>query len=172
MTRAVIACAVALLLAWSGTASALPTAAAAPTAESNLVAGTRSVAATESDRQRANAATPKRLRALHVAETQRGKRYCWGGSGPSCYDCSGLVAWAYGRVGIRLPHNTVDMLDSGRLRRTSERRARAGDLVFWGDYHVEFFVKPGESFGAHHGGTLVGFRAIWGSPTYWHVIGA
>ena len=28
---------------------------------------------------------------LAYARSQIGKPYCWGGEGPSCYDCSGLV---------------------------------------------------------------------------------
>ena len=34
--------------------------------------------------------------AIGYARAQVGKPYCWGGTGPSCYDCSGLVMKAYG----------------------------------------------------------------------------
>ena len=48
------------------------------------------------------AATPRRLIALQWAEHQAGRWYCWGGTGPSCFDCSGLVVKAYQRAGIPL----------------------------------------------------------------------
>jgi peptidoglycan hydrolase CwlO-like protein len=44
-------------------------------------------------------------RVVYYAMSQRGKPYRWGADGPSSYDCSGLTMWAYGRVGVGLPHN-------------------------------------------------------------------
>ena len=41
---------------------------------------------------RASAAT-----AIDFAWAQVGKRYCWGGTGPTCFDCSGLVQRAWGK---------------------------------------------------------------------------
>jgi hypothetical protein len=42
-----------------------------------------------------------------------------------------------------------------------------GDLAFFGAGHVELYVKPGETFGALHGGTVVGFHPYggWWVPT-------
>ena len=58
-----------------------------------------------------------RALAYKYAVAQRGKWYCWGGAGPSCYDCSGLVSAAYRHVHIWLGRTTYDMLHSGRLIR-------------------------------------------------------
>ena len=32
-----------------------------------------------------------------------GLPYCWGGTGPSCYDCSGLAMEAYASAGVTIP---------------------------------------------------------------------
>ena len=44
--------------------------------------------------------------ALQAAITRLGDPYVWGAAGPSQFDCSGLVMWAYAQVGISLPHYT------------------------------------------------------------------
>lgn len=113
--------------------------------------------------------TPARWRAIRLAETQRGKAYCWGGTGTSCYDCSGLVYWAYGKVGFHFGRSTGDMLSSGKLVRTYH--PHWGDLVFWSG-HVEFYSSASYSFGAQRSGTRIGFHAYWGSYRFYHVTGS
>ena len=39
-------------------------------------------------------------RAVRIARTQLGVPYRYGGASPSGFDCSGLVTWVYGRLGI------------------------------------------------------------------------
>lgn len=112
-------------------------------------------------------ATPKRYVAMRWAESQRGKPYLYGGSGPGSYDCSGLVMRAYQHAGIYLPRTTQDMLGSYKLHRTTH--PVWGDLAFFGSGHVELYVGGGRysgtTFGAHHSGTLISFR---GYNSYWH----
>lgn len=85
-----------------------------------------------------------------------GHAYVWGGTGPG-YDCSGLAMEAYLHAdGISLPHSTYSMLASSHLVRTYH--PGAGDLAFFGTGHVELYVRAGETFGAHHSGTTVGYR--------------
>lgn len=105
-------------------------------------------------------------RALNWAETQTGAPYVWGGVGPywSGYDCSGLVVAAFAREGVYLPHNTVQMIYSGKLVRVW--KPQRGDLAFFGPvgapYHVEFVtVWRDTSFGSHTYGEPVGW-AQWG----------
>src|SRR6266436_1270099 len=74
---------------------------------------------------------PLRVAAYDYAVSQRGKRYCWGGSGPSCYDCSWLVSAAYRHVHILIGRTTHDMLRGSRLIRISRSQARRGDLAFY-----------------------------------------
>ncbi len=114
---------------------------------------------------RASASTaPTRLVALEWAEHQAGKWYCWGGTGPSCFDCSGLVMTAYAHAGIRLPRTTFEMLDSRILRRIPASQRRRGDLAFYGTGHVELVTARG-TYGALNTGTRIG----WHSPSpWWH----
>lgn len=42
--------------------------------------------------------------AVAYAEAQLGKAYCYAGTGPSCFDCSGLTMMAWGAAGVGLPH--------------------------------------------------------------------
>nr|WP_245548412.1 NlpC/P60 family protein [Gordonia araii] len=60
--------------------------------------------------------TPAAMAALNVAITQVGKPYKWGGTGPNSWDCSGLLQWAFGTVGVRIP-------------RVSQQQARAGKAI-------------------------------------------
>jgi peptidoglycan DL-endopeptidase CwlO len=110
--------------------------------------------------------------ALAWAYRQHGKGYCYGGDGPSCYDCSGLVMAAYQHAGVSLPHSTYGMLDSGKLREIPERDARPGDLAFYGDGHVELVSRSG-TFGALDYGSLVGwhFPSEWWHPTMYFEVG-
>src|SRR6266481_5304625 len=60
-------------------------------------------------RTRAGLEPPTSARASAVvsfAAAQIGKPYCWGGTGPGCFDCSGLTMWAYAQAGINLPHSS------------------------------------------------------------------
>jgi cell wall-associated NlpC family hydrolase len=113
-----------------------------------------------------------RLIALKWAEHQAGKWYCYGGAGPSCYDCSGLVAAAYQAAGITLPHSTYAMLDDPRLRWIPASDRRPGDLAFYGDGHVELVTVDG-TFGALDTGSQIGWHHpdTWWYPTmYFEVV--
>lgn len=100
--------------------------------------------------------------ALKWAERQAGKWYCWGGAGPSCFDCSGLVMAAYAAMGYPLPHPTYAMLASGRIYQIPSSQKRQGDLAFYGTGHVELVTKHG-TFGALETGTQIG----WHRPSGW-----
>ncbi len=66
---------------------------------------------------------------VRFAMGQIGKGYRWGGEGPGGFDCSGLVAAAFRRIGIDLPHQ------SGRQQQRSRGISRGqlvpGDLIFF-----------------------------------------
>lgn len=109
-----------------------------------------------------------RLTALRWAESQAGKWYIYGGTGPSGFDCSGLVMTAYRHAGFTLPRTTGEMLVSGRIYRIRASQRARGDLVFWGNYHVELVTRHG-SFGAQQTGTRVGWHRLWGSPSFWRI---
>jgi peptidoglycan DL-endopeptidase CwlO len=67
--------------------------------------------------------------ALRFALTKRGDPYVWGAAGPSSFDCSGLVLWAYAQVGISLPHFTGDQWSMGV--HVARADLQPGDLVFF-----------------------------------------
>ena len=46
--------------------------------------------------------------AVQAAMAQVGKPYVWGAAGPSSFDCSGLVQWAWAQVGVALPRVAAD----------------------------------------------------------------
>jgi cell wall-associated NlpC family hydrolase len=98
-----------------------------------------------------------------------GHSYLWGGTGPS-YDCSGLVMEAFLHEGVTLPRTTTGMLGSYHLHRVSS--PSRGDLAFFGSGHVEFYVRPGETFGAHdaaEGIGYMGYSGSWGPSAYYSV---
>lgn len=51
--------------------------------------------------------------AIAFAEAQVGKPYCWGGQGPFCFDCSGLVFAAYAAGGIHIARTTYQWRQDG-----------------------------------------------------------
>jgi cell wall-associated NlpC family hydrolase len=94
-------------------------------------------------------------RAARVALRAVGVPYRWGGSSPaSGFDCSGLVYWAYGRVGIELPHSSYALYGEGR--HVARSRMRRGDLLFFaGLGHVGVYLGHGRMVHAPHSGRLV-----------------
>lgn len=112
--------------------------------------------------------------ALNWAEHNAlGHWYGWGGTGPSVYDCSGLVYESYGRAdGIWLPRTTYGMLGSRHLVRTWY--PQRGDLAFYGSGHVEFVtVEYDTTFGAHDTGSRIGwirFGSWWQPTAYYKVV--
>ena len=67
--------------------------------------------------------------ALRWALSRRGSPYVWGAAGPHAFDCSGLVMWAYAKVGISLPHFTGDQWNMGV--HIGRKQLQPGDLVFF-----------------------------------------
>ena len=67
--------------------------------------------------------------ALRTALTRRGYPYVWGAAGPTAFDCSGLVMWAYEQEGIQLDHYTGDQWNEGE--HISRSQLQPGDLVFF-----------------------------------------
>lgn len=96
-------------------------------------------------------ATAPGLLAIDFALGQVGKRYCWGGTGPSCFDCSGLAQAAWARAGVRLPRTADDMARA--LPEVAPQEVRAGDILWWPG-HVGLYVGNGwvvEALDARHG---------------------
>lgn len=113
-------------------------------------------------------------RAARIALKAVGVPYSWGGASMSGFDCSGLVYWAYGHLGIELPHSSYALF--GRGRRVPRARVKPGDLLFFsGLGHVGVYVGGGRMVhapqtggrvevvtlgGPYYGGELVGARQL------------
>jgi cell wall-associated NlpC family hydrolase len=93
-------------------------------------------------------------RAAAIAVREVGVPYRWGGASPAGFDCSGLVYWAYGRLGIELPHSSYALYDQGR--QVSSSRIKRGDLLFFsGLGHVGIYIGRGRMVHAPHSGSRV-----------------
>jgi cell wall-associated NlpC family hydrolase len=103
------------------------------------------------------------VQALKKALTRIGSPYIWGAAGPSAFDCSGLVVWAFAQIGISLPHYTGYLWNSGV--HVSRAQLQPGDLVFFfADLgHVGIYVGGGMMLDAPTYGIPVGIHAIFWS---------
>jgi cell wall-associated NlpC family hydrolase len=110
------------------------------------------------------AGTGKAAEAVRWALTQQLKPYVWGAAGPSTYDCSGLVLWAYQKVGISLPHYTGDQWTAGT--HVSRQDLRPGDLVFFYSdlHHVGIYIGGGMMVHAPHTGDVVRVAPMGNRP--------
>ncbi len=108
--------------------------------------------------------------AVQVALEQVGKPYQWAGAGPSSFDCSGLVMYAWAHAGVSLPHYSVAQYED--TTRISAGQLQPGDLVFYdtGDGaqpgHVTMYIGHGEIVTADSPGTVVRVEVVdWdGTP--------
>lgn len=100
--------------------------------------------------------------ALRAALTRRGYPYVWGAAGPYQFDCSGLVVWAYGTIGIHLEHYTGDLWNEGI--HVSRGQLEPGDLLFfYGLDHVGIYIGGNEMVDAPDFGQDVMVQQIdWG----------
>ena len=82
------------------------------------------------------------VRALHMAMRYRGVKYVWGGSTPRGFDCSGLIWYAYLRLGVSIPRVTYGQWEIGR--HVPRSQLRPGDLLFFHKRgHVGIFMGHG-----------------------------
>ena len=123
-------------------------------------------------------ATQHRIRYAvnRYAEIQVAQRepYCYGGTGPGCFDCSGLVVAAYRYAGVNLSKRGIRT--SRQLyaftTRVPLKWSRTGDLLFY-DFdhdgvvsHVELVYRKGGTgrrmavSATHSGGPPVNFHSI------------
>jgi cell wall-associated NlpC family hydrolase len=99
--------------------------------------------------------------AVRFALAQVGKPYVWGAAGPGSYDCSGLVAAAFARVGVRLPHQSGQI--GGYGRSVSRAQLQRGDVILYGG-HVAIALGGGMMVHAANPRTGITVAKIYGSP--------
>lgn len=86
---------------------------------------------------------PKASRGQQAAAYARarvGKRYCWGGTGPDCYDCSGLTSEAWRHAGEAIPRTSG--AQRARIAPVPMSALAVGD-VLWRPGHVGLYVGNG-----------------------------
>jgi cell wall-associated NlpC family hydrolase len=93
--------------------------------------------------------------ALRAALKELGQPYVWGGAGPSTFDCSGLVQWAYAHAGLQLAHHAATQWNEGRL--IPGRDILPGDLIMFGHpiFHVGIYLGAGWMLNAPYTGQWV-----------------
>lgn len=86
---------------------------------------------------------------VELARKYLGTKYVWGGTDPSGFDCSGLVAYVFGQSGISLPRTTYNQINVGAS--VQPNKLRPGDLVFFdtdrkrsGPDHVGIYLGGGK----------------------------
>lgn len=106
-------------------------------------------------------------RALKAAKTRAGKPYVYGATGPSAFDCSGLVQWSFRKAGKKLPRTSG--AQAAATRRV--KHPRRGDLVFFTDgggiYHVGIYAGNHMLWHASRPGTPVRKDRIWTNSVFY-----
>ncbi len=90
--------------------------------------------------------------AVGFAQQQLGKPYCYAGTGPGCFDCSGLTMAAWGAAGVGLPHNSE--AQAGMLPHEPIGSMIPGDIAYMPG-HVGIYAGGGAVIHAPHTGDVV-----------------
>jgi cell wall-associated NlpC family hydrolase len=106
-------------------------------------------------------------RFVGAAVAMLGAPYRYGGSSPDRgFDCSGLVAYAAGSVGVLVPRTALEQLHQGQA--VGRADLRAGDLVFLHlaakELHVGIAIDPGRFVHAPSSGGRVRIDALNARP--------
>ncbi|MDP4103694.1 MAG: C40 family peptidase [Bacillota bacterium] len=106
--------------------------------------------------------------AIHIAESNIGVPYRYGGMSPSGFDCSGLVKYSYAKAGRTLYRTAAQMYYRNGYRPSS---LQAGDLLFFAPTkasaptHVAIYIGYGKMIMAS---SSRGVIITSTSNSYWH----
>jgi cell wall-associated NlpC family hydrolase len=109
---------------------------------------------------------PEAATVIQAALSRIGSPYSWGGSGPSAFDCSGLVMWSFQQAGISLPHSSQALAQGGQP--VSRDQMQPGDLVtYYSDAsHVGIYIGDGMMVHASTYGTPVRVAPVDNAPIH------
>jgi cell wall-associated NlpC family hydrolase len=98
--------------------------------------------------------------AMKIAMTRLRKPYAYGADGPNSFDCSGLMYWAFKKVGITLPRSSSAQALVGKPVAKSD--LKPGDLVFFYTpvSHVGFYAGNGKVLNAVQTGDVVRYSDL------------
>lgn len=103
--------------------------------------------------------------ALAEAKSQLGKPYKWGATGPSAFDCSGLMVWAFDQLGVDLPRTSQaqSQMDGEKV---SKSDLQPGDIVFFYSpvSHVGLYAGNGKILHASTSGEPVKYSDVDAMP--------
>jgi cell wall-associated NlpC family hydrolase len=107
--------------------------------------------------------------AIKAAESKLGMPYVWGGESDAegGYDCSGILQYAFGKAGVRLPRVADDQAKAGW--RIPFDKARPGDLLTWAHdptapgyiSHIALYLGDGKMLAAPRRGTVVRVQPVY-----------
>jgi cell wall-associated NlpC family hydrolase len=103
---------------------------------------------------------PAAQAAVNAALSRLGDAYVWGATGPTTFDCSGLMQWAYAKAGISLPR--VAAAQAGFGTPVSRSQLQPGDLVFFYSpiSHVGMYLGNGQMVHAPTTGDVVKISSL------------
>lgn len=98
--------------------------------------------------------------AFGAARAAVGLPYAWGQAGPTAFDCSGLMQWAYARAGVAIPRTSQAQAHAGQPVPLSQ--ARPGDLVVYRSdaSHVAMYAGNGQVIHAPYPGARVRYDPV------------
>ncbi len=108
-------------------------------------------------------------KAVSMAMQYLGTPYGWGGNSPKGFDCSGLMQYVYGKIGINIPRTTYEQAKFGKV--VGMGSLLPGDLVLYntgsrdpngiGVYsHVAIYIGNGQVIDAPGRGRTVRVTSI------------
>ena len=106
-----------------------------------------------------------RDKAVEIALSRVGKAYAAGRVGPNAFDCSGLIVYAFDKVGVKVPR--VSYAQYRATERIKLKDARPGDLAFYfrnGAHHVAMYIGDGKVVHASTYGVGVVLGTVKGTP--------
>jgi len=103
-----------------------------------------------------------------LAKTLVGSPYQYGGETPNGFDCSGLVFYTHGKVGLQTPRTSLQQFKAAKTIPLNE--LRNGDLIFFKltrsrVSHVGIYVGNGRFIHAPQSGKQV--KATYLNDGYW-----
>ncbi len=102
-----------------------------------------------------------------AALSKVGSPYVFGAAGPTSFDCSGLTMYAWGAVGVSIPHSAAAQWAS--LPKVDVHQVIPGDIIYYGNFgpHVAIYIGNGQIVHARHPGSggEVQVNDMWGYDT-------